>query len=68
MDTERALTGATWRKSTYSGNNGANCVEVAMTDLIVGVRDTKNREGATLTVKRADWRAFVASVKSDSAL
>jgi len=23
------LTGAAWRKSSYSGNNGGNCVEVA---------------------------------------
>ena len=68
MDTDGPLTGATWRKSTYSGNNGANCVEVAMTSALVGVRDTKNRDGATLTVTSDEWRAFLAWVKADAAL
>ena len=35
-----------WRKSSYSGNNGGDCVEVGHQDTDVAVRDTKNREGA----------------------
>ena len=33
-----------WRKSTRSGNQ-ANCVEVGSADAVVGVRDSKDREG-----------------------
>jgi uncharacterized protein DUF6879/uncharacterized protein DUF397 len=40
------LSNAEWRKSSYSGNNGGNCVEVASNLTgIVAVRDSKNRGG-----------------------
>ncbi|MEV6373584.1 DUF397 domain-containing protein [Micromonospora musae] len=60
------LTGAVWRKSTRSGGNGGNCVEVA-TNLpsIVAVRDSKDLEGPTLTFDPAAWRRFVAYARSD---
>lgn len=54
-----------WRKSTRSGNNGGNCVEVV--DNLPGVvlvRDTKDRDGGTLTFGPAAWAGFVASAKS----
>lgn len=57
------LTRAVWRKSTRSGNSG-NCVEVA--DNLpgpVGVRDSKDRQGAVLTFEPAAWTAFVGFVK-----
>ncbi|WP_285789894.1 DUF397 domain-containing protein [Micromonospora sp. NBRC 101691] len=57
------MTGAQWRTSTRSGNNGGNCVEVA--DNLPGVvlvRDTKNRDGGTLAFPPTAWRAFVATV------
>jgi hypothetical protein len=50
-----------WRKSSYSGHNGA-CVEVRLTDSIVGVRDSKNTDAAHLTLTAAGWRAFVGLV------
>ncbi|MEU5563625.1 DUF397 domain-containing protein [Micromonospora musae] len=55
------LTGAVWRKSTRSGGNGGNCVEVA-TNLpsIVAVRDSKDPEGPALAFDPAAWRRFVA--------
>ncbi len=53
-----------WRKSSYSGNGGASCVEVASNlPGIVAVRDTKDREGGTLGFTADDWRAFIAGVK-----
>ncbi|MGI5524162.1 DUF397 domain-containing protein [Micromonospora sp. CA-259024] len=55
------MTDARWRKSTKSGTNGGNCVEVA--DNLPGVvlvRDTKDHDGITLTFGPAAWRAFVA--------
>jgi hypothetical protein len=54
------MTGARWRTSTRSSNNGGNCVEVA--DNLPGrvlVRDSKDRDGGTLTFGSDAWRAFV---------
>ena len=33
-----------WRKSSYSGDNGGACVEVASADVVL-VRDTTDRHG-----------------------
>ncbi|MBY8871746.1 DUF397 domain-containing protein [Micromonospora sp. PLK6-60] len=58
------LTGATWRTSTRSSGNQGNCVEVAdnLPD-VVGVRDSKDRQGPVLTFTPASWAAFVAHTK-----
>ena len=59
------LTGANWRKSTRSGGNGGNCVEVAR-DLpgIVAIRDSKDPHGPVLIVGRDEWASFVDRVRS----
>lgn len=57
------LTDAQWRKSTKSGNNGGDCVEVADNlPGVVAVRDSKDPAGSTLTFTPMAWRAFVAQV------
>jgi hypothetical protein len=62
--TDRDLTGAKWRKSTKS-SGGNDCVEVADNlPQIVAVRDTKNRDGATLTFTHRDWSAFLAGIRN----
>ena len=53
---------ALWRKSSYSGNGGQNCVEVAGHGAIL-VRDTKNRDGVTLSVPAGAWAKFTASLR-----
>jgi hypothetical protein len=60
--TDHALT--TWHKSTYSGGNGSNCVEVCGSTPVVLVRDTKDRASAVLTFGPGAWRRFVATIKS----
>jgi len=58
------LTGADWHKSTFSGGNGGDCVEVAVNlPGVVAVRDTKDRSGAALVFTEGEWRAFVAGVR-----
>ena len=53
-----------WRKSSHSGNQGGNCVEVAhLPDGGVAVRDSKDRGGQTLVFTAAEWAAFVAGVR-----
>lgn len=56
---------ARWRVSSYSNGGGGACVEVAVTDAAVGVRDSKKREAGMLAVDRAAWHGFLASVQAD---
>jgi hypothetical protein len=53
-----------WRKSSYSGNGGGNCVEVAsnLPD-IVAVRDSKDPDGLRLACTREAWSEFVQDIK-----
>ncbi|WP_422774011.1 DUF397 domain-containing protein [Plantactinospora sp. WMMC1484] len=54
------LSNAKWRKSTRSGTNGGECVEVAENlPAVVAVRDSKDPAGPVLTFELAAWRAFV---------
>jgi Domain of unknown function (DUF397) len=52
-----------WRKSSYSGSNSGNCVEVADHDNRVLVRDAKNRAGTVLRFTPDAWRRFADRVK-----
>jgi hypothetical protein len=56
-------TAGNWRTASYSGANGGECVEVASAASAVMVRDTKNRDGETLSVSANAWRAFIAATK-----
>ncbi len=53
----------TWTKSSYSGPNGGDCVEVAESPNLVKVRDTKNRAAGHLSVPVSEWSAFLAELK-----
>ncbi|MGY6020508.1 DUF397 domain-containing protein [Streptomyces spinosirectus] len=55
---------ATWRKSTYSGGGGNECLEIAdCHPTHVPVRDSKNPRGPKLTFRPETWSAFVESLK-----
>lgn len=56
------LTRAAWRKSTRSGSTGA-CVEVAITSHVVGIRDSKDRTGPSITFPPAAWANFATELK-----
>ena len=60
------FTSARWRKSTRS--NAANaCVEVASTQDVVGVRDTKEQgRGPILAFSRDHWTLFLKNLKHGS--
>jgi Domain of unknown function (DUF397) len=57
------LSRATWRKSTASGPNCDNCVEVAFVDEAIAVRDSKSPDGPVLIFTQAEWDAFVGGAK-----
>jgi hypothetical protein len=48
-----------WFKSSYSGSSGDDCVEVAVTEQAVRVRDSKDVTRPALAVGREGWGRFV---------
>ncbi|SCL29700.1 protein of unknown function [Micromonospora nigra] len=58
------LTDARWRKSTRSGGNGGECVEVADNlPGIVAVRDSKDPHGPALAFPASAWATFVGTIR-----
>jgi Domain of unknown function (DUF397) len=50
-----------WRKSSYSGGSGGDCVEVAEASGRLLVRDTQQAgTGPVLTFSAPAWRRFVS--------
>jgi hypothetical protein len=65
------LTGAAWRKSSFSSGNGGACVEVAIvpraTDTsgrLVALRDSKDPAGPALVFSPEQWRVFLSGVRA----
>jgi hypothetical protein len=55
---------AQWRKSSYSGNNGGQCVEVAVNLTgVVAVRDSKN-PGPALVLPPAAFEALTEAIRA----
>lgn len=52
-----------WRKASYSGSGGGNCVEVASSGSVVLVRDTTNRSGGTLAFSVEAWGQFTVTLR-----
>jgi hypothetical protein len=64
MEGSRALS---WRKSSRSGNNGGQCVEVATSRRVL-VRDSKNPAGGRLAFTPQAWREFAKRVKHNTGI
>ncbi|MFD4942194.1 DUF397 domain-containing protein [Streptomyces sp. NPDC058239] len=52
-------TGLNWFKSSYSGENSGNCVEVATCPHTVHVRDSKDLTVPALALSPAAWADFL---------
>jgi hypothetical protein len=61
---DQALAFTTWRKSSYSGGEGGQCIELADLDSAVGIRDSKNISRPALVIRRRDLSVLLARVKS----
>lgn len=59
MPNSRKLTEAQWRKSSYSGGTGGDCVEVASLTPHIAVRDSKNPVGTHVTFSATAWADFL---------
>ncbi|MCQ9131495.1 MULTISPECIES: DUF397 domain-containing protein [Streptomyces] len=51
-----------WFKSSYSGTQGDDCVEVAVTDQAICVRDSKDVTRPHFAFGREEWSRFVGFV------
>ncbi|MEU8921855.1 DUF397 domain-containing protein [Kitasatospora sp. NPDC048545] len=56
---------ASWRKSSYSGPDGGDCIEVAPGFLpgAVPVRDSKDPDGPSLIFPTAAWSSFITAIR-----
>ncbi|MBO7938757.1 DUF397 domain-containing protein [Streptomyces antibioticus] len=64
MGSKPDLKRAQWQKSSYSGSNGGDCVEVAALTPCTAVRDSKNPHGPALLFPAGAWGDFLESIKS----
>ncbi|MEV0690840.1 DUF397 domain-containing protein [Streptomyces sp. NPDC050388] len=64
MNTEQPAQ-LTWLKSSYSGDEGGECVEVAPDATVIRVRDSKEHGGPRLAFARSAWSGFVAGLGRD---
>lgn len=57
----------TWRKSSYSGQTGGDCIECAEgSESQIHVRDSKNPSGPQLVFEAFAWDGFVSAAATDS--
>ena len=57
------MAGLVWRKSSFTGGDGTNCVEVALPPQAAALRDSKHRSGPVLTVPRESWIRLLGSIR-----
>ncbi|MFI9363952.1 DUF397 domain-containing protein [Kitasatospora sp. NPDC053057] len=55
---------AGWFKSSYSSEQGGNCVEALRLSSGVAIRDSKDKSGPHLQFTTEAWQSLVVSVKA----
>ncbi|MGV9214656.1 DUF397 domain-containing protein [Micromonospora sp. RB23] len=63
--TPAKLARVSWHKSSRSGANDSNCVEVAVLPEGLAVRDSKDSGGPALVFDRDAWSSFVTGLRRD---
>jgi hypothetical protein len=54
-----------WRKSSFSGGNGGECIEVGHGREVIAVRDSKQAgQGPALRFTPEAWRRFAGQLKA----
>ena len=59
------IPGLQWRKSSHSGHDGGDCVEVAEMSGGIAVRDSKNPAGHMHLFDKAAFHALTRSLRAD---
>ncbi|MEU9349617.1 DUF397 domain-containing protein [Streptomyces griseoloalbus] len=59
MESNAIPAGMQWRKSSYSSDQGGDCVEVAVTSVCITVRDSKIPTESIVTARPAAFAAFL---------
>ncbi|WP_406489123.1 DUF397 domain-containing protein [Streptomyces phaeochromogenes] len=59
MDNKMRPTAIQWRKSSYSSDQGGDCIEIAEAPTTIAIRDSKNPAGPTLTLDPATFTTFL---------
>jgi hypothetical protein len=54
-----------WFKSSYSGSQGGECLEIAPTPTTIHIRDSKTPTHPHLTLSPTAWAAFVRHNAAD---
>jgi hypothetical protein len=62
MGSTTDLHGRQWRKSSYSGSQGGECLEVANAGAQVAIRDSKDVHGPQLAFSTAAFGTFLTAV------
>jgi hypothetical protein len=65
-ESSTAASDLAWFKSSYSGAEGGQCVEIAAGTAAVHVRDSKHAAGPVLTVSPEAWADFVRLASAES--
>lgn len=60
---EPSFSDARFFKSSFSPPRDGGCVEVAMDEDRIAVRDSKDPDGGILVFNRREWNAFIEGVK-----
>ena len=55
-----------WHKSSYSGSNGGQCIEIAASGRVL-VRDSKNPDSGLLTFSAEVWQEFATRIRNGKA-
>ncbi|MER7779736.1 DUF397 domain-containing protein [Streptomyces sp. NPDC096191] len=58
-ESSAVASGLAWFKSSYSGAEGGQCVEVAADTGVVHIRDSKAMAGPVIRVSREAWAGFL---------
>lgn len=62
MDESSHFEHAAWRVSTFC--DSGSCVEIALGQNLVGMRDSKNSAGSPLVFEAKEWLEFVSGVRN----
>lgn len=54
-----------WRKSSHSGGEGGQCVELADLGAAIGLRDSKNPAAGHLSLAPANLASLLTWIKAD---